>query len=74
MATINGRAKRYNGKSIDYVLIFRWQDGKCLGKAIPDSAGNWLFDYSENMIIGISYVADRCEPIAHGPYEFVINK
>lgn len=74
MATINGRAKRFNGAAIDYVLLFVWKTGKCLGKAIPDTAGNWSFNYTENMIVGITYVADGCEPITHGPYEFVLNK
>ncbi|WP_296206889.1 hypothetical protein [Psychrobacter sp. UBA3480] len=74
MATINGRAKRFNGTAIDYVLLFAWKTGKCLGKSIPNTAGNWSFDYTENMIVGITYVADGCEPITHGPYEFVLNK
>lgn len=74
MATINGRAKRFNGAAIDYVLLFAWKNGKCLGKAIPNAAGNWSFNYTENMIVGITYVADGCEPITHGPYEFVLNK
>lgn len=74
MATINGRAKRFNGAAIDYVLLFAWKNGKCLGKAIPNAAGSWSFNYTENMIVGITYVADGCEPITHGPYEFVLNK
>lgn len=74
MATINGRAKRFNGAAIDYVLLFAWKNGKCLGKAIPNAAGNWSFDYDTNLVVGITYVADGCEPITHGPYEFVLNK
>lgn len=74
MATITGRAKRYDGLPIDYVLLFRWRDGKHLGKAIPNNAGNWSFDYDHNMIVGVTYVSDGCKPISHGPYEFVINK
>lgn len=74
MATINGRVKRFNGTAIDYVLLFTWKTGKCLGKSIPDSTGNWSFDYDINLIVGITYVADGCEPITHGPYEFVLNK
>ena len=73
MATIQGRAKKFNGAAIDYVLLFSWKNGKCLGKVIPNAAGNWSFDYSTNMIVGVSYVADGCEPITHVPYEFVLN-
>lgn len=74
MATINGRAKRYDGLSIDYVLIFAWKTGACIAKRIPDGAGNWSFSYDTNMIVGITYVADGCEPITHGAYELVLNK
>ena len=74
MATITGRAKRYDGTAIDYVLIFRWKDGKCLAKRIPNSVGNWSFEYDTNLIVGITYVADGCEPMTHGPYEVVLNK
>lgn len=74
MATINGKVKRFDGTAIDYVSIFQWKTGKCLAQIVPDSAGNWSFDYDKNMIVGITYVADGCEPITHGPYEFVLNK
>lgn len=74
MATITGRAKRYDGLPIDYVLLFQWKTGKCLGKSIPNAAGNWAFDYDINLIAGITYIASGCEPITHGPYEFVLIK
>lgn len=74
MATINGRAKRYDGLPIDYVLLFQWKTGKCLGKSIPNAAGNWSFDYDTNLMVGITYISDGCEPITHGAYELVLNK
>lgn len=74
MAVINGRAKRFDGLPVDYVLIFKWRDGRCLAKCVPDSAGNWSFNYEQNIIVGITYVANGCEPMAHGPYEFVVQK
>lgn len=72
MAVINGRAKRYDGNPIDYVLIFRWKDGGCISKKIPDRAGNWSFEYNANMVVGITYVAEGCEPITHGPHGLVL--
>tara|TARA_R110002020_G_scaffold370765_2_gene582405 strand:+ start:4329 stop:4553 length:225 start_codon:yes stop_codon:yes gene_type:complete len=74
MATITGRAKRYDGLPIDYVSLFMWKTGKCLARRKPDAAGNWSFEYDHNMIVGVTYVSDGCEPISHGPYEFVVNK
>lgn len=74
MATITGRAKRFDGTAIDYVLLFSWKDGKCIAKRIPDGAGNWSFEYNANLIVGITYVADGCEPMTHGPYGFVLSE
>lgn len=74
MATITGRAKRYDGLPIDYVLLFAWKTGACIAKRIPDAAGNWSFDYDTSLIVGITYVSDGCEPITHGAYELVLNK
>lgn len=74
MAVVNGRAKRFDGSVIDYVLIFEWYTGKRLSKELTDKAGNWTFEYSTNMVVGVTYVSDGCEPISHGPYDLVINK
>ncbi len=74
MAVINGRAKRFDGNAIDYVLIFGWKNGQCIAKRIPDSAGNWSFEYDHNIIVGITYIADGCEPMTHGAYELVLNQ
>lgn len=73
MARIYGRAKRYDGTPAAYVLIYRWKDGKCLFKAAPDASGQWYFDYDINLIIGITAVADGCEPVTHGPYELGVS-
>lgn len=70
MSTLQGNAKKYSGAAIDYVLIFDWITGDCIGKAVPNSSGVWTFDYFANMICGITYVADGCEPITHGSYSF----
>lgn len=73
MATINGKAKRFNGEPVDYVMFFDWFDGQCIGKAVPDLEGNWSFRYYNNQNIGITYVADGCEPITHGSYATVVQ-
>ena len=73
MSAITGRAKKYDGSKIDYVLLFDWVTGDCIGKAIPDVSGLWSFPYFTTIKVGITYVADGCEPITHGAYDFVIN-
>lgn len=70
MSTLQGNAKRYNGTPIDYVLIFDWATGAFIGKSIPDATGVWSFEYTANLLCGITYVADGCEPITHGAYVF----
>lgn len=70
MSTLQGNAKKYSGAAIDYVLIFDWVTGEHIGKAVPNSSGVWTFDYFSNLLCGITYVADGCEPITHGSYSF----
>lgn len=73
MPTIHSRAKRFDGSAIDYVLIFDWQSGKQLAKIVPDVNGNWSFSFDQNLRVGITYIADGCEPITRGAYDFVIS-
>lgn len=67
---INGIAKKYDGTAIDYVSIFNWNDGKCIAQVVPDISGNWQYNYTEDLQVGLTYVADGCEPITHGSYYF----
>ena len=73
MAKIEGKAIRFNGDPVDYVLLFDWLSGNCLGTSIPDALGNWSFSYYSYVNCGITYVADGCEPITHGSYEYPYN-
>lgn len=68
MARIDGRAKKFDGTPVDYVSIFNWVDGKCIAQLTPNSTGNWVYPYNTNSTIGVTYVADGCEPLTHGPY------
>lgn len=67
---ITGRAKKYDGTAIDYVSIFSWANGRCIAQVVPDASGNWSYSYSETMEVGISYIAEGCEPVTHGKYRF----
>lgn len=73
MSKIEGKAKKYDGTAIDYVSIFDWVDGKCIAQVVPDAAGNWQFNYFADLNIGITYVANGCEPITHGPYQITYS-
>lgn len=70
MSKIQGKAKRYDGTAVDYVLLFDWVTGNCIGKSVPDAAGNWTYNHATNLNCGITYVADGCAPITHGSYFF----
>ncbi len=71
MSQINGKANRYDGAPVDYVLIFDWATGRHIHKSIPNSAGDWAFSHYVNLNCGITYVSDGCEPITHGAYQFL---
>lgn len=71
MSKVIGRAKRFDGTAIDYVSVFNWTDGKCLARLKPNSAGKWQYSIYKDINIGVTYVADGCEPISHGPYSFL---
>lgn len=73
MSKITGKAKKFDGAPVDYVSIFNWSDGKCIAQVIPDASGNWSYAYNLPINIGITYIADGCEPITHGKYSFVPN-
>lgn len=70
---IIGRAKKFDGSAIDYVSIFNWDDGKCIAQVVPDISGNWQYNYTEDLQVGLTYVADGCEPITHGAYDFALE-
>lgn len=70
MSQITGKAKRYDGTAIDYVQIFNWVTGNCIGVSKPDNEGNWAYDLYGELSVGFTYVADGCEPITHGAYYF----
>ena len=72
MSIINGVAKKYDGTAIDYVAIFNWSTGKCIAQVIPDSTGAWEYEYFYDLKVGITYVANGCKPITHGPYELQV--
>lgn len=74
MSKIESKAKKYDGTEIDYVSIFNWSDGKCIAQVTPDAAGSWEYEYFADLNIGITYVADGCEPITHGPYVFTYKQ
>ena len=73
MSRITGKAKRFNGAAIDYVSVFEWSNGSQIGKVVPDVLGNWSFNYADAMDVGITYVADGCEPITHGKYPLALD-
>lgn len=68
--TITGRAKKYDGTPIDYVSIFNWSDGKCIAQVTPDASGAWSYGYDRALRVGVTYIANGCEPITHGAYDF----
>lgn len=67
---ITGRAKKFDGTAIDYVSIFNWDDGKCIAQVEPDLSGAWEYRHNKDLNVGFTYVANGCQPITHGSYQF----
>lgn len=70
MAKIQGVAKKFDGTKIDYVQVFNWSNGKCITVAATDVTGNWSANLYGLINVGLTYVANGCEPITHGAYSF----
>lgn len=65
---ITGNVTTQAGESADLVRIFRWPDNKLETTAVPDAAGDWSTIVGAPGEYGITYTADGCQPITHGPY------
>lgn len=55
------------GGSVDHVLIFRWPAGPIMAQASPEQNGDWSA-LSPAGEYGVTYIAEGCQPITHGPY------
>ncbi len=64
---IAGNATRVAGGPIDYVVIRDWGTRGFVGETAPDQAGAWSIDVPPGTY-DITYLADGCAPICHGPY------
>lgn len=73
MSKIEGVAKKFDGTAIDYVSIFNWSDGTCRAQVVPDAAGNWKYYYFGDESVGLTYIADGCEPTTHGSYLLIYD-
>lgn len=68
MSVITGNVKRFNNLNIDFLVIFSWRTGENIAVITPQSNGNWEFTFSTSLEVGITYIANGCNPITHGPY------
>lgn len=64
---VGGNATLENGDPVDRVVIRQWETNAFVDEVIPDENGDWAIllrpgDYD------ITYFADGCQPICHGPY------
>lgn len=67
---VTGNATTSAGNAVDYVRFFRWPSGTLAGVAVPDQNGGWEKEIYESGNYGITYIADGCQPVTHGPYYF----
>lgn len=65
---ISGNATTVDGAAVDLVRVFRWPGGSLVGAVQPDANGDWSFLLPGDSEIGLTYIADGCRPVTHGPY------
>lgn len=64
---ISGNATKASGLPVDSVVVFDWSTEEVLAKLIPELDGNWTATVPAGLY-GITYLADGCAPVTHGPY------
>src|SRR5690554_5007338 len=65
---ISGNATTAEGLPADFVRIFNWPTGALSAVVTPDQSGNWSYQPLSSGDYGITYMANGCQPITHGPY------
>jgi len=65
---ISGNATTETGSPVDFVRIFNWPSEELAGVVTPDENGDWQFSPFWDGNYGITYIAQGCQPITHGPY------
>jgi DNA-binding beta-propeller fold protein YncE len=66
-ATISSNLTTQAGSAGDEVVIRGWGTRELVAKVIPDSAGDWSAEVPPG-VYDVSYLAEGCAPIIHGPY------
>jgi hypothetical protein len=65
---ITGNATTAEGNPVDFVRVFIWPNGALEADITPDPDGNWSFSAQKTDNYGITYIAEGCQPVTHGPY------
>ncbi|MFB2705435.1 LamG domain-containing protein [Marinobacter shengliensis] len=65
---MSGNVTTATGVAADLVRIFYWPDRAVVSTTEPDPNGDWSFIAPHDGEYGVTYIADGCQPITHGPY------
>ena len=66
-ATISSNLTTQSGAPGDEVVIRNWTTRELVAKVIPDANGDWSADVPPGTY-DVSYIAENCAPVIHGPY------
>src|SRR5690554_4623014 len=67
----SGNATTAEGNPVDLVRIFQWPAGGLETVVTPDETGDWEVFLFWDGDYGVTYIADGCQPVTHGPYSVV---
>lgn len=64
---MEGNVTKISGEPADEVVIHGWTTRKLVATATPDQAGDWQANVPPGEY-SVSYFAENCRPVTHGPY------
>lgn len=68
-----GTATVHSGGPVDRVLVFDWQGGELAGMTEPNETGGWSLAVLPG-VYGVTYLAEGCAPVTHGPYTVPVGE
>lgn len=69
---LQGNVTTTAGVAADRVLWHDWVTGELASAGEPDAAGDWAIDVPVGQY-SVTYLADGCQPVTHGPYTVALE-
>ena len=71
LVTLSGRVLMSSGGPADEVVFRAWESRKLWARVYTDGNGDWSVDVPPGKY-DVTYIAEGCAPVVHGPYNVVV--